>query len=258
MITLRSLRPPQAPRAAFGTLVQAEFRLAWRTPSALAGGLGLPLLLLVIYGLLPPFHQSLPDLGGLTLFEVYFPVLVALVIAVLETGLPAPLATYREQGILRRLSTTPVPPAWVLGAQLVVSTALAVLALLILVGVGMAAFGVGGPKSPGGLVLALLLSLAAIFALGLCLGAVARGAQMAGLLGRATFFALMFFAGLWVPRVAMPSMLRAISDWTPLGAAVEAIQSSLQTGFPPLRSLLVLVAYAVVFGWLAVRLFRWE
>ncbi len=200
MITLRSLRPPQAPRAAFGTLVQAEFRLAWRTPSALAGGLGLPLLLLVIYGLLPPFHQSLPELGGLTLFDVYFPVLLALVIAVLGTGLPGPLATYREQGILRRLSTTPVPPAWVLGAQLLVNMALAVLALLILVVVGMAAFGVGGPKSAGGLVLALLLSIAAIFAFGLCIGAVARGATMAGLLGRATFFALIFFAGLWVPR----------------------------------------------------------
>jgi ABC-2 type transport system permease protein len=258
MITLRSLLPPQAPRAAFGALVKSEFLLAWRTPR-LAVGLGLPVLLLVVFGLLPPFQQSLSDLGGLTLFEVYVPVLMALGIAALGfTILPSPLATYREQGILRRLSTTPVPPAWVLGAQLVVAMALAVLDMLILMVVGMAAFGLAAPRSAGGLVLALLLTITAVFALGLCIAAVARGAQMAVGLGGVSVASLMFFAGLWVPRAAMPSVLRDISDWTPLGAAVEALQSALQTGFPPLRSLLVLVAYALVFGWLAVRFFRWE
>jgi hypothetical protein len=44
----------------------------------------------------------------------------------------------------------------------------------------------------------------------------------------------------------------------PLGAAVEAIQDSMQTGFPPARPLLVLVAYAVVFAVAARRFFRWE
>jgi ABC-2 type transport system permease protein len=81
---------------------------------------------------------------------------------------------------------------------------------------------------------------------------------VAGVLAAATFFPLMFFAGLWVPRAAMPESFRAVSDWTPLGAAVEAIQAGLQTGFPSLRSLLVLAAYAAVFGWIAVRFFRWE
>jgi ABC-2 type transport system permease protein len=100
MITLRSLLPPQAPRAAFGTLVKDEFRLAWRTPSGLSVGSGLPLLLLVIYGLLPAFHQSLQGLGGLTLFDAYFPVLIALVIAALGFGLPGPLATFAPSGAL--------------------------------------------------------------------------------------------------------------------------------------------------------------
>jgi len=43
-----------------------------------------------------------------------------------------------------------------------------------------------------------------------------------------------------------------------LGAAVQAMQSSMQTGFPPAAPLLVLVAYAVVFCSLARRLFAWE
>jgi ABC-2 type transport system permease protein len=68
----------------------------------------------------------------------------------------------------------------------------------------------------------------------------------------------MFFAGLWLPRADMPAALQAVSDLTPLGAAVGAIQSALLQGFPPVASLLTLLAYAVAFGWLAVRSFRWE
>jgi ABC-2 type transport system permease protein len=56
----------------------------------------------------------------------------------------------------------------------------------------------------------------------------------------------------------MPALLRDVSNLTPLGAVADALQSALQTGFPPATSLLALVAYAVIFWGLAVRLFRWE
>jgi ABC-2 type transport system permease protein len=53
-------------------------------------------------------------------------------------------------------------------------------------------------------------------------------------------------------------MLRDISNYTPLGAAVQAMQSSMQQGFPSIAPLLVLAGYAVVFSFLAKRFFRWE
>ncbi len=68
----------------------------------------------------------------------------------------------------------------------------------------------------------------------------------------------MFLAGLWFPRQEFPAGLRDVSDVTPLGAAVEALQRAMQSGFPSAWSLLILAGYAVVFGWLAVRFFRWE
>jgi hypothetical protein len=46
----------------------------------------------------------------------------------------------------------------------------------------------------------------------------------------------------------MPGVLQGLSDYTPLGAAVEAIQDSMPGGFPPVAPLLVLAAYALVFG----------
>ncbi|MFZ2058967.1 MAG: hypothetical protein WAV54_16300 [Acidimicrobiales bacterium] len=107
---------------------------------------------------------------------MYIPVLIALVIAALALwGLPGPLVSYREQGILRRSSTTPVPPSWVLAAQVVINLGLAVMALLMLVVVGTAAFGGDAPKCLGGFVLAIALSVAALFAVGLWIAAVILG-----------------------------------------------------------------------------------
>lgn len=117
--------PKQTPRAAFRKLVACEARLAWRQPTGLIFGLGLPLLLLVIYCSIPALNKPAKEFGGLSYFNTQIPVLIALVIAVLAfVSLPAPLATYRNQGILRRLSTTPVPPSWVLAAQLLVNLCL--------------------------------------------------------------------------------------------------------------------------------------
>ena len=82
-----------------------------------------------------------------------------------------------------------------------------------------------------------------------------RGANAIGAL---LFFPMMFFAGLWLPRAAMPPVLRDISDFTPLGAAVQALQDSAQGHWPHPLDLAVMACYALVFGVAAARLFRWE
>jgi len=254
-----SLLPPSTPRAAFGKLLTSEARLAWRQPLGLIFGLGLPVLLLVIFGSIPGFSKPSAALGGLTLFNVYVPILITFVIGALALlSLPGPLASYRELGILRRLSTTPVPPPWVLGAQLVINFCIAATAVIIVVVVGITAYGADSPSSPGGLVLAILVATAALFAIGLCIAAVARTARGAGVLGAIAFYPLLFFAGLWVPRGEMPAALRDISNYTPFGAAVQAIQDAIQPGTVEWTALLVMAAYAVAFGALAVRVFRWE
>jgi ABC-2 type transport system permease protein len=253
-----SLLPAGTPRAAFGMVVLNEYRIARRLPLGLLVGVFVPTLLLVVIGSIQKNRQHMKVLGGLTYFNAYVPIFLALVIAALAFyGLPIPLAIYRDQGILRRLSTTPVPPAWVLAAQLVLNACFAVLELILLLVVAIAAFGVAAPKSASGLVLALSLSIAAVFAIGLWVSAIARP-RTAGMLAAGCFFPLMFFAGLFLPRAEMPKALLDVSNLTPLGAAVQAIQSSLLSGFPPLEPLVVLTAYAVLFSALAVRFFRWE
>ncbi len=227
-------RPAPARRAAFGQIVLNEARLTWRRPVGLIGGLGLPTLLLVVFGELPSFHQTTASLGGLTVFDLYVPILIVFSLAML------------------------VPPSWLLAAQGLVQFCVALAGVLIVLVAGVAAFGATVPKSPGGLGLSLVLSIAGLFPVGLLIAAMARTANGASVIGRLAFFPMIFFAGLWLPRAMMPGALLTISNYTPLGAAVEAIQDSMQTGFPPAAPLLVLLAYAVLFGYLARRFFRWE
>jgi ABC-2 type transport system permease protein len=247
------------PRAAFRQLLRTETLLALRQPVGLLLGLGLPVFLLVIFGLIPSFHKAQSSLGGLTYFEIYLPILVSLVFAAVGLwSLPIPLANYRELGILRRLSTTPLLPSWELAVQLIISLVLAVVALIVLVVAGIAGFGLSAPRSVAGFVIASVLSATAMFAIGLWVAAIARTGRAAAAIGGGLFYPLIFFAGLWVPQQVMPTVLRDISDYTPLGASVEALQHSLQTGFPTAAPLLVMAGYTVVFCYLAVRTFRWE
>jgi ABC-type Na+ transport system ATPase subunit NatA len=211
--------------------VANEARLAWRQPGGLAAGVGFPLVLVVIFGELPAFGQPKASLGGLTEFDSYVPVLAVFAITILAIwGLPGPLASYREQGILRRLHTTPVPPSALLAAQLAVQLALAAAGLVTVFTVAGAAFGV--PEQPATLAAGSALSIAGLFPLGLVIAALAPTADTASVIGRVAFFPLMFFAGLWLPRPLMPGALRDISDYTPVGAAAQALQDAMQGQFP--------------------------
>ena len=249
--------PP--PRAAFGRLVASEWRLTLRTPTGLVWGLGMPILLLVIFGSVPALHDPIPGLGGLSFFQAYLPILIALSLALLALiGLPVPLASYRERGVLRRMEVTPVPPSWLLGAQLAINLALFSVAALVLVLGGAIAFNSHFPRQAPGFVLSLALAVAAMFALGLWVAAAASTQRAASAIGAIFLYPLLFFAGVWLPREAMAPALRTVSDLTGLGAAVQAMQSSIQGRFPSAESLLVMTAWAVIFGWLSVRMFRWE
>jgi ABC-2 type transport system permease protein len=258
MTTLAQPRPRTAPGVAFGQLVRNEARLAWRQPTGLIGGLALPTVLLIIFSLIPTFRQPQASLGGFSPLDLYVPILIGFSLAMLALfGLPIPLVSYRELGVLRRLSTTPVPPSWLLAAQGVVQLGVAMAGLAGILVAG-AALGTPAPKSPGGFALAVVLCVAGLFPLGLLIAAVARTASGASVIGRLVLIPMLFFAGLWWPRELMPAVLRDVSDYIPLGAAVEAIQDSMRGPFPPAAPLLVLTGYAVLFGFLAMRFFRWE
>jgi len=249
----------RAPRTAFGNMVLNEARLAWRQPAGMIAGTGIALLLLVVFGEIPVFRKASASLGGYSPFDIYIPILMSFSIAIIAfTYLPGPLVSYRELGILRRLSTTPVPAYWVLAAQIVVQSCLMVVTLALVITVSIVFYGISAPRGPASMVLSIALCMAALFAIGLTIAAVARTSGAARGLMAAALYPLMFFSGLYYPVQLMPAVIQDISNYTPLGAAVQAISDSWVGQFPPAQPLLVLAGYALVFGFLAKRFFKWE
>jgi ABC-2 type transport system permease protein len=258
-LTALTLTRPRAPRAAFAHIVLNEARLAWRQPAGMIVGAGIAVLLLVIFGEIPAFQKPSSSLGGYSPFDVYIPILMCFSVALIAfTYLPGPLVSYRELGILRRLSTTPVPAYWVLAAQMIVQAFLMAVTLVLVVTVSIVFFGITAPKNPAAMVLAIALCVAALFAIGLSIAALARTAGAARGLMAAALYPMLFFSGLYFPVQLMPTVIQDISNYTPLGAAVQAIGDTWVGQFPPAQPLLVLAGYAVVFGFLAKRYFRWE
>lgn len=260
-ITAESASPRQArrhrQRSVFRNLVLTEAKLLTREVVPLLWGVGFPMLLLIVVGIGHPGPDK--SLGGLSLAAVYVPVLVAFSCATFALqGLPAVLSGYRERGILRRLNATPVGAGRLLAAQLTVNLSVALTAATGILLVGTAALGVPLPGQPAGFVLAFALTAAAMLGLGLLIASLARNPRVAGAVGSMLFLALMAFAGLWMPQAAMPAALRAVSDDTPLGAAVAALQQAMAGQWPSAASLGVLAGYAVAFGLVAWRMFRWE
>jgi ABC-2 type transport system permease protein len=236
-----------------------ELKLFARERIGPVWGVGFPLLLLIIFGSIPSFSHPRQALGGLTELDVYVPILIAFVVAMLSlNALPPVLAGYREKGILRRLETTPVGPVRVLAAQLAVNFAAAAVTVTLILAVARLGYGVVLPRQLAGFILAALLGAVTLLAVGLFVAAAAPTGRAANAIGAILFFPMMFFAGLWLPIAQMPSVLRHISHATPLGAAVQALQDSAQGHWPHPLQLLTMAAYAVVFGLAAARLFRWE
>ena len=202
--------PKTAPRAAFGKIIRNEVRLAWRLQAGLIFGVAVPLVLLIIFGEIPSFHQPQPSLGGLVLFPVYVPIIISMAIAILGLiSLPASLVSYRDQGSCG-FRPRPVPASWVLAAQLIVEFCIAMTSLLIVIIVSIAAFGLDVPEKPR----RAAAGDNPVHRRAVRHRAEHRGGRRSGTAARAisagAFYPLLFFAGMWLPRQAMPGVLHRI------------------------------------------------
>jgi ABC-2 type transport system permease protein len=239
-------------------VLRAEARLFAREPLTLFWVVVFPSVLLTILGLIPAFRHPEATLGGRRVIDLYVPVtvLLALIMAGLQ-AMPPVLAGYRERGILRRMSATPVRPRALLAAQIVLHGGAALVSVALALAVGRIAFGVALPGQALGYLLALLLAALSALALGATVAALSRTTKIAGAVGSAVFFPMMFSAGVWIPVQAMPALLRRIVGFTPFGAGAPALGQAAAGDWPGLLHLTVMAVWAAVVVAAASRWFRW-
>lgn len=245
---------------ALGTAVlTTEIRLFRREPGNIFWVLLFPTLLLAILGSVPAFRDHDPAFDGLRMVDAYVPVtvLLGLIVGGLQ-AMPQTLTGYRERGILRRMSTTPVRPSALLSAQMLVYGGAALTSALLALVVGWAAFDVRLPQQPFGYAVALFLAVLAALALGAVVAALSRTTKIAGAVGSVVVFPAMFCAGVWLPVQAMPDALARGVGYTPFGAAAQALNRATAGDWPGWTELGVLLAWTVLMSAAASRWFRWE
>ncbi|MEW9533839.1 ABC transporter permease [Microbispora sp. NPDC049125] len=232
---------------ALAKLTSVELKLLVREPGSVFTVL-IPLFILVVFG-------SSIEPGDTVLLPM------ALAIAVGLVGLymlPTTLATYRERGILRRLSTTPLRPVNMLVVQLILQSVLVVVTCGLLLAVAGTVLGAHLPSRGLLIAVTLLLGTAAMFAIGLLIAALARNGRAANGVGVLLYFPMAFLAGLMQPADQMPVILARVGEYTPLGAFRQSLQDVWAGGVPDPLPLAVMAVYALVVSIAAARFFRWE
>ena len=238
-------------------LIRTESKLLFREPVSWLAAVALPSAVLLIFGTLFAGQGPVEGLGGLRFIDVFVPSLVVITVGTLGIQtLPIRLATYRERGVLRRLSTTPAHPLRLLTAQLITYLVTALVALVILIVVARVAFDVALPHDPIGYVAAVVLGTSSLFVIGLVLAAVAPSARVATAVAIPVFFVVMFLGGVYVPRAALPPVLVRIGEFTPPG--VQGLQDAWVGNGPQLGPLVAMAILTVVGGAIAARMFRWD
>jgi len=238
-------------------LTRIEARLFFRDPLAWGIVLVLPTLLLLLLGALPALRTPQEVFGGERFIDLFAPSLAVISLATLGVNtLPQRLASQRERGELRRLSTTPAHPGLLLAAQLLIHALLGVAAILLLILAGNLIFAVPLPQNLPGFAAAFLLGLGSALSLGLLVGALAPGARAGQALAMPLFFLLMLLGGVYLPRIFLPKFLVQIGNYAPPG--VQAMLDAWQGAAPdPLQlGALALITLLACLG--AARFFRWE
>ena len=234
-----------------------EARTLVRNGEQLLLTLIIPVLLLTAFSL-----DDLVKVGSGPQARVNFLVPGMIALAVLSTAFTSQaIATgfERRYGVLKRLGSTPLSRAGLIGAKTITVIAVEAAQAVILLGVGLA---LGwqpnaGPAAGIWVILLVLAGTAAFSGLALLLAGTLR-AEATLALGNLVYLVLLI-GGIIFPLTKFPAAARPVLTLLPSGALSDGLHAVLQHGAGlPARDLAVLIVWAAVGIALAARLFHWE
>ncbi|MEU5964337.1 ABC transporter permease [Micromonospora parva] len=234
-----------------GALV-IELRRVLRNRRTLAFTLIMPGVFFLIFGL-PQGGQSLDNGRPVTAYVMISLAVYAAMVATTSVG--GAVATERALGWSRQLRLTPLRPAAYVTTKLITAMSLGLLAVVIEFLVGA----VAGVRVPA--YVWLLSGLAAwvgslVFAaFGLFIGYLAPAENVMQIIGP-VLAVLAMFGGLFVPVEVLPDVLQQLATFTPVYGMGVLARAPLTGDGVSMAAVVNLVAWALVFGVGAARLFR--
>jgi ABC-2 type transport system permease protein len=166
---------------------------------------------------------------------------------------------YKKTKLFKQLSLTPLSKMEWLASKVLWYIVLTIASFLLMVGVGVLAFGAHVTLTPG-LIPFLILGPMLFAALGMLVGTVTKNPETAGVIGNIVTFPMMFLAGTFFPISVMPSYLQSIAHVLPLFYIVEGLNNVMVYGnyTGALIDIAVVGIITVVIFALAVKLFKWR
>lgn len=176
-------------------------------------------------------------------------------------GLAIQIVLRRESGVLKRLRSTPLPPAtYIVGllASTLIVFALQLVGLFLL---GKALYSTPFPPAVGSFVVTILLGAAVFASLGAAAVSVIRSAEGSSAVVNIILLPMAFLSGGFGPTHHYPAVLRAIGEALPLTYFVHLVDAVYLHGdaiWTQPEALIVLGGWGVAGLTLAIRKFRWE
>lgn len=176
-------------------------------------------------------------------------------------GLAITLVVRRENGLLKRIRATPVPPATYLGAVLTSTLVVFCLQMALTIALGVFLYDAEGPASWTALVPVLVVGAAAFAGLGIGIASLIRSDEGASAVVNLVVLPMAFLSGSFGSTEDYPDFLQAVSDVLPLTYLIDLIEAAYVAGAALVDDL---GAVAVVVGWglaglaVASRRFGWE
>jgi ABC-2 type transport system permease protein len=241
-------------------LTWLEIKIFAREPLGLLGTVGVPVLVFLVLGRLMR-GAAAPASPEEAFLKTGLPVLAAILMATSAVvSLVTIIAIYRESGILKRLRATPLHPATILTAHVLVKLLFTTVTLALLLAAGRRYYAPDTPREIVAFAAALLFSTTGVLSVGFLIASLVPTARFAQPLAGVIFYPMIALSGLFFPVAALPPWLRVASRVMPMTYAVSLLQGVWRGD--PLTSHLWDVAAIAVFGLvftaLASRVFKWQ
>ena len=249
--------------------IRYQNKIFWRTPVAAFFTIVFPLMFLFVFVTIFG-NENLGDLG-VTTAQFYAPALAVFgAVSATYTNLAIRTSISRDDGVLKRIRGTPLPP-WVYLAGLIGSGVwIASLAVGLMMAVGVGAYGVTlYADSLPAAIATFLVGVACFAALGLLVAAVAPSSEAAPAITNATLLPLAFVSDIFiVPPENSPGWLETVGNIFPLKHFAVAFSDAFNPAYVAERSgwldhfhwteFGVMALWMVIGAILAARWFTWE
>ena len=242
-------------------LTWLEIKIFVREPLGLFGTVGVPVLVFLVAARLMQGAASLPTSREAAFLATGLPVLAAILMSISAVvSLVTIISIYREGGILKRLRATPLHPATILAAHVLVKLLLTSVTLALLIAAGRRYYAPDTPGEIARFAAALLFSTGGVLSIGFLIASVVPTARFAQPLAGIIFYPMIAVSGLFFPIALLPPWLQIGARVMPMTYTVSLLQGVWRGD--PLSAHLVdigaIALFAAVFTALASRFFRWE